>query len=332
MACIKQTYVAVATWTQLRLSELFRDAFIDAGLMTSWHDSFLSGSVENRVLRVVHAAGKAYGTTFYWFSFASYGVFLQVTTGWDTTTHQPTGTLYLDFITNVTNSPSDHWGLLTNIATSDTVELVRYTSGADSRQSWFVMRCGSQRRAFTITAATLSLQPWLRLDLGCYCGFSHVSLETSYGLGRVRFRSGPKVRRELTMGCGLVGQTTLSNYTDLGASQNLLGYAAVGYAANNTNNYNISSPFIFLPVGFSATNPAYAANSSPVFYSMPYSPYVVDPLPVDFGLCFHYATNSFSVGDTFVVSSGTEEWEVLDYAANSSSLTGASPLFLARLI
>jgi hypothetical protein len=65
---------------------------------------------------------------------------------------------------------------------------------------------------------------------------------------------------------------------------------------------------------------------------MPFMPYITDPLPADFGLTFHYATNTFSPGDTFVVSAGTEEWEVLDFAANASAVTGASPLFLARMV
>ena len=97
-------------------------------------------------------------------------------------------------------------------------------------------------------------------------------------------------------------------------------------------NIGLRTGAIVLPVNFSATNPAFTSNSNPVFHSMPFMPYIAESLPADFGITFHYATNSFSQGDTFVVSAGTEEWEVLDFAANSSAVTGASPLFLARMI
>ena len=50
MAVTKQTYTAAATWTAAQLATLFENAFINAGLMTAWYDSFLSGTVENLVL------------------------------------------------------------------------------------------------------------------------------------------------------------------------------------------------------------------------------------------------------------------------------------------
>ena len=58
----------------------------------------------------------------------------------------------------------------------------------------------------------------------------------------------------------------------------------------------------------------------------------MNPLPSDFGISFHYETNNFSLEDTLVVNSGVEEWEVLDFANNASAVTGASPLFLARVV
>ena len=51
MAVTVEDYSATATWTASGLADIFRDAFIDAGLMTVWYDSFLN-TVENRVLEV----------------------------------------------------------------------------------------------------------------------------------------------------------------------------------------------------------------------------------------------------------------------------------------
>lgn len=331
MAVTKQTYTATATWTASQLASIFQSAFIDAGLMTDWHDSFLSGSIENRVLRVVYDGAKTYGTTFYWFMFSTSGVFVHVATGWDTSTKVPTGTQYLDYFSTTTNSTANHWALLSTTS-STTVDLVRYTSAANTNQTWFVVKSGAVRRTFTITNGASPLQSWLNLNLGFYSGFAHASFSTTSQMGLARFRRGPALRRELTLGCGLVGNTSSGNYTDFVASQDLSGYAGIGNLSNSINNYNLGAPNVFLPIGFSSTNPAYASNSNPVFHSLPHTPYTVNPLPSDFGISFHYATNSFSLGDTFVVSSGVEEWEVLDFSNGTSAITTASPIFLARVI
>lgn len=356
MAVTKQTYTATATWTASQLADIFRSAFIDAGLMTEWHDSFLSGSVENRVLRVQYDAAKAYGTTFYWFMFTTSEVALHVATGWNTSTDQPTGTQYLDYFATTTNSTTNHWSLL-SAGTSVTVELVRYTSQVDNKQSWFVVKTGTTtRRTFAITAATSALQPWLDLDKGFYNGFvfAHGSVGLTTGNVQVQgsaltFALGPGLRRCLLSGTPLNGSTTRTNYNNAGIG--LMAYSAFGNLANsyddNTriNHLNVtgSTGFlsaragaragsILLPINFSGTNPAFASSSVPVFHSMPATAYTVSPMSADFGITFHYATNTFSLGDTFVVSSGTEEWEVLEFATATSSVTHGSPLFLARTI
>lgn len=348
MAVTKATYTATATWTASQLADLFQSAFVASGLMTAWHDSFTSSGVENRVLAVAYDGGATYGTTYYWFQFTTSGAYLHVATGWNTGSDIPSGTQYLDYYSTTTNATTNHWQLFSG-ASSSTVTLTRYTSGTDADQSWYVINNGSVRRTFTITPATMTLQSWLDLDKGFYNGFSHVRGHTgsSRHYGLVQFLRGPSLRRELMAGTGLVGATTNTSYSDLQAATVLMGYGVPGNSSNNvTSNYEV--PFatttlggspgvtekhtgtIVLPVGFAATNPAYATNSNPVFHSLPHNPYVVDPLPADFGLTFHYATNSFSVGDTMVVTASVEEWEVLEFSANATSVTGASPLFLAR--
>jgi hypothetical protein len=74
MAVTKQTYTASATWTASGLASIFRSAFIDAGLMTEWHDSFLN-TIENRVLEITYNGSKTYGKTYHWFQFTTSGVF-----------------------------------------------------------------------------------------------------------------------------------------------------------------------------------------------------------------------------------------------------------------
>jgi hypothetical protein len=346
MACTKETYTAVSTWTASQLADLFRDAFIDAGLMTNWYDSFTNSGIENRILEVTYDGTKTYGKTYYWWMFTTGGVFLHVSTGWNASTDQPTGTQYLDYFSTATNLISNHWGAVSP-STTNTVQLVRYTSGVDVNQSWFVVKSSTTRLVFTIIDGAMTVQPWMDLSKGFFAGFAYtrptvVASSTNRYSGMMRFGRGPSVRRDLTFGTALNGSTISSNYSSSAAATLLISYGALGNSSNDfTNNVqamlttlNIDSNpgAIILPCNFSGTNPEFTTNSNPVFHSMPFMPYITESLPADFGLTFHYATNSFSPGDTFVVSAGVEEWEVLDFAANSSAVTGASPLFLARMV
>lgn len=341
MAVTKATYTATGTWTEAQLATIFESAFVASGLMSAWHDSFLSGSVENRILAVTYDGGATYGTTYYWFMFTTSGAYLHVATGWDTGSHIPTGTQYLDYFATTTNSASNHWQFFSCASTS-TATLTRYTSGVDADQSWYVISNGSNRLCFTITPATMTLQSWLDLDRGFYNGWATAWCFTPGQGGIVNFGRGPALRRDLFLGSALAGSTVVVNYTTYVSDVHrggLIAYGAPG-ARNNDFTNNGYFPFdgvvqgghpcIILPTGFAAINPAYSTNSNPVFHSLPFSPYVVDPLPADFGITFHYATNSFSVGDTMVVTASVEEWEVLNYDAGTSTGTDPSPLFLAR--
>ena len=330
MACTKQTYTATATWTASDLAQLFEDAFIDAGLMTAWYDSFLSSNIESRVLEVVYDGTKTYGKTYYWFMFSTGGVHVHVATGWDAPNNAPSGTQYLDYFSTTTSSTFNHWQMIYT-SNTNTVELVRYTSGVDTDQSWFVVKSGASRQVFTIVNDAMTIQPWIDLNKGFYNGFAYEGSFTYYTQGLMTWFTGPTLRRDIVMGCGLVGETSYNDY-NANAREPLIGYRAVGHLSGFNTNYSYDHPYILLPVGFSATNPAYTSDSSPIFHSLMWNPYITESLPADLGITFHYATNSFSQGDTFVVSAGTEEWEVLDYSANSSAVTGASPLFLARMV
>ena len=329
MACTKQTYTAVATWTASQLANLFRDAFIDAGLMTGWYDSFLSGSIENRILEVTYDGSKTYGKTYYWFMFATTGVWLHVATGWNASTHVPTGTQYLDFFSTTTNATTNHWQMFA-AATSNTVELVRYTSGVDADQSWFtIKRSGGVDRTFAILKG-VTVQPWLDLSKGFFNGFLHVAPLVSSNAGIVQLRRGPSLRREIAVGTYLIGTTNTNIYIGTITTRDVLSYGAVGRGSNSGDS-NWASGSIHLPTASATANPAYTTDSNPVFHSLPFHPYVSESLPSDFGLSFHFATNAFDPGDTLVVTAGTEEWEVLAETAGTAG-TVATPLFLARMV
>lgn len=349
MACTKETYTATATWTQAQLANLFKDAFIDAGLMTDWHDSFLSGTVENRILAVTYDNTKTYGTTYYWFKFVTGGVFLSVATGWNASTHVPTGTQYLDYSTATTNSSGDHWQILST-STAATQTLVRYTSGVDSDQSWFVCGSGLGRFAFTIVKPQMTLQPWMDLGKGLFCGFAWARPWTysTFPYANLAFCRGPSLRRDLTLGSALRDSTNPPTYNITVANVPIIVYGAVGNSSSGFGNnaelgfsyttgaqvstFGTSPGAIILPNNFTGTNPAFPSNSNPVYHSMPFMPYINENFPSDFGVTFQYATNTFSHGAQLIVSAGLEEWEVVHFTNNASAATSASPLLVARMV
>lgn len=343
MAVTKQTYKVLPIWTAANLADSYRSAFIDAGLMTDWHDSFVNAGVENRVLRVQYDATKAYGTTFYWFMFTTSGAFVHVATGWNTTTKVPTGTQYLDFFSTATNTTGNHWQFSGALTTNSETNLVRYSSGT---HHWFVSQQGTTRQCFAIQPANHAIQPWLNLDRGYYSGFTYASPYVSNNAAGVRFMRGTALRRDLKIGTGLNGVTDSASYTTVPNRIALITYSAPGNVSNDREG-NFRAPLIvdnafnagffmnsiILPTGFTATNSAYPSNSSPVFHSLQFTPYSTTALNSDFGITFHYATNVFGFQDKFIVTPGVEEWEVLSFAnATLGNGTTPSPAFLARVV
>jgi hypothetical protein len=338
MPVTKQVYTATATWTAAQLADVFRDAFIDAGLMSAWHDSFLSGSIENRVLEVVYDATKTYGTTYYWFMFgATGGAFVHICTGWNTGSDIPAGpssagTQYLDWVATTTNNTVNHKGITpAGLTTATDAILTRYTA---SGQSWFTLHQGANYRCFGIIPPAHAVRSWVDLDRVVFGGYLESDTSVSNGSGRVQWVESVFLRRSHNGGY-LRGSTATSDYigTARGAS---LAYAAMGNvsnsAANNSNYLRVGSPVVHLPVYFNNNNPTFTADASPVFHSLPYSGYVTSTLPADFGIAFHYPQNTMSRGDKLIVSAGVEEWEIMERANNATVGTGASPLFLARVV
>ena len=329
MPVTKATYTAAATWTASQLAGIFRSAFIDAGLMTDWYDSFLSSGIENRILEVAYNGAKTYGKTYYWFLFSVTGMSFHVVTGWNASTHVPTGTQYLDYF-STTGSGAANVGFFSSSGTTNI--LTRYTSAVDSSFTWFVFSQGGSSGCFMIPPASHVPAAWIDLDKVAFTAFTQVAPSVSGRAAHLAFQNTGFVRRSYVIGAGLAGATSSLPGLNMG----LCTYMFPG-RGNDLSNYNglwsaTGNPIV-LPLASSASNPAYAADSSPIFTGLPYSFYVPSKsLPSDFGIYGHFGANTMTRGDKIIVSTGTEEWDILSVTNTGSSPTGPSPCFLARVV
>jgi len=334
MAATKQVYTLDANWTAATLAITFRSAFIDAGLMTEWFDSFLSGTVENRILRVVHDATKTYGTTFYWFMFTTTGVSTHVALGWDATSHVPTGTQYLDYFSATTNATTSHYTFMSGRATTTSATLTRYTSGINTSCTWFLFIQSGSRYRFLIPYGAYTANSFVNLNVNAFNGATSITSDNdSYGSQIYFYQLGGFTRRVLLGSSMLRSSTTTSHYNSTWRTN---GYGVVGNVSgsgSSTNHMSTTTPVTYLPTAFANTNTSLAADYSPVYTSIAISPYL-PVMPADFALAPYYASNAIGTGDTFVVSPGLEEYDVF-YAqlASQSTVAGAGHLlFLIRTV
>jgi hypothetical protein len=335
MAVTKQTYTATPTWTASNAADLFEDAFIDANLMTAWHDSFANGSIEHRVLKISYDGTKTYGDCYYWFVFTTTFIGFSIATGWNTGTNVPTGTQYLDFYATATNTTVNHTPILTGANTGTQLDLVRYTSGIDTDYSWFVIRNSAVPFPFLIAPASATIVPWIDLDKHFFhhfvrCRLIVVSATTTTSIGTAQFFQEYRLRRSYIGGYALRGSTTISRYRE---GLSILCYSAFAHAANSFSNDRIlaSSDEIIVPYGFTDSNPAFASDFTPVLKGCSFSAYLTNALPLDLGVHFPFTTTAFSFGDKIIVDAGIEEWEILDFA-NNNQATASNPLLVARVV
>lgn len=332
MAVTKQTYTAAATWTASQLADIFRDAFIDAGLMAAWYDSFANAGIENRILEITYNGAKTYGKTYYWFVFSTTRVGVSVATAWSAATDVPTGTQYLDFYSNATNTTANHVAVgPTTLSTATSAVLVRYTN---SGYSWFSFRNGATPSAFFIAPASTTIASWIDLDKVFFhhfiFGIPAVSASTGASRGSVNFRTALSLRRSYFVQGALRGVTAFSEYI---RTYSTLGYVGWGNtnAGVNILSTNEISEYVAVPYGFNNANPAYTTNYTPVINGYSYSNYTGSIMPADFGVYFDYSTTTFAFGDRIVVSAGVEEWEVYAFA-NNTDASSASALIVARVV
>lgn len=333
MPVVKQTYTATPTWNASAAANLLRDAFIGAGLMTAWHDSFTNGSIENRILEVIYNGSKTYGKCYYWFMIDATSIRVAIASAWNTATDVPTGTQYVDYFSTATNTTANHTVIVSSLSASTQLDVVRYTSGINADYSWFVIRNGATPVPFFIAPASAPIVSWLDLNKFIFHHFvfpEYTFNATSVAaIAQIRFLDAYVLRRSYRDGHSVLGTTGASNF--IAATFPLHSYRSVpsynvGATLPATNAAHISVPY-----GFSAGNPAFSSNYTPVIFGYSYSPYITQAMPTDFGLQFSYLSSSFAFGDRVVVSSGVEEWEVMDFRNNSTTTSG-SPLLLARVV
>jgi hypothetical protein len=266
MPVTKETYSAAAPWLASAAAQLLEDAFIDAGLMVSWYDSFLSGSVENRILQVVYDGTKTYGTCYYWFVISTSTIGVSVATGWNATTHVPTGTQYTDFYSTTTNTTANHFSLAGTLSNSTEINVVRYTSTDNPDYSWFVIRNGATPYPFMITPDSATLVPWLDLNQVFFHHAVNMLMEanaiSATSVGRAHFQDIYRLRRSYAQSQGLRNVTTNSFFA---VSRRLFGYSSVGSSASsNDPSSDASNNVISVPYRLQRTNLPFASNYTPV--------------------------------------------------------------------
>lgn len=328
MAVTKQTYTATATWTASQLADTFKTAFVDAGLMTDWHDSFLN-TVENRVLKVVYDASKTYGTVYYWFMFTTGGVFIHTALDWTPGSDVPAGSQYFDYFATTTNSTSNH-RTLTSLVSATTTTLTRYTSGVNTACSWFVVRNGTTNVTFMIPSAGFGPQAFVDQSKVAFNHLIYTLAGSSGYYSHLSFVHGGCHTRRTFLGAeALRSNTTTATFQSV---LHVHKYLASGNSSNQSSNFSTSNSDsgVWLPTASANTQTALASEHTPVFTGPTVSPYL-SALPSDFGMAAYYASNSMAIQDTLVVSSGSEEWEMLSVSTNSASDAGRL-MFLARVV
>jgi hypothetical protein len=346
MPVTRQEYTVSATWTPAQAATAFRSAFIDAGYMTEWYDSFLSGTVENRVLEVQYDATKTYGKTYYWFMFDDGSIVIKVAYDWNTTTKTPAGTQYLDFFNSTTNSTSNTTRLAV-FSTTVNFSLIRFTSQASATHTWFVIRQGTAQAVFTISQPAHQVAPWIDLSKSGFHHFLDINPYVSSLSAGVAIHNHTLNRRTFGLGSGLKVDTDITRY--YWSQSSVAVYGAVGRGINSaTSNWStfprISSSIIVnqgtttnfticLPVYEASVVPSFSADVNPIYTCLPTSFYMTNSnMPSDLGIVFYYADNIMVRGDKFIVNAGIEEWEILDVANNATKTSGASAAVVARII
>ena len=370
MAVTKQAYTVGAPWLNFQLADQFRQAFIDAGLMTAWHDSFTTGSGvagelnEHRVLRIIYDASKKYGTVFHWFVFLPDGSMdYAYVHQWDEVTHVPLGVFAKERLsttyarmTSVVNNGS-HRIFATQVL-STTTTLTRYSSGERSGFSMFLLKGGNNFQTWYFMPAGTNFQPYIDLDRNTcgglmmpmvgvtsststyqvrgtvsFCHFFHYCDNIfAYGWSAARQTEGGsyagRIAHAFERGVvyALAGRGTTSYYVD---SKTFSG--EFNQSGRLSNGLGTEGMWLTLPCERAAYNPDRATDTTPVFSDIPYSMYITDRLPIDFGIVGHFSNSTMEVQDIFQVTPGLEEWEILANA-NQTDTGNPSVLVVARVI
>lgn len=370
MTVTKQAYSVGAPWLNFQLADQFRQAFIDAGLMTEWHDSFVTGSgvggelEEHRVLRIVYDASKKYGTVFHWFVFRPIGrISYAYVHQWDANANQPLGLLRKERLTTSYGEITSFHGtgshrIFATQVLSTTTTLTRYSSSLRPKFAMFLLKGGNNFQCFFLMPPNTQFQPYIDLDLNTCGGLVAPVIQTKSGNSNLNLSSqsqcivdfchffhyqdnifaygfSARVNTDSQIAYSYVPGVTYSLFgagtTDSFAEPT----AAGGFGEyNKISNLRSTPPNvtgIALPCELAVDNPDRNTDSTPVFSDIPYSLYIVDRLPLDFGIVGHFSNSTMEIQDIFQVTPGLEEWEILA-TTNLTNIRNPSALVVARVI
>ena len=321
MAVAKAPYVATAPWAISAVADAVRDALVGAGMMAAWHDSFVSGGREHRVLVVTYDAAKTYGKTYYWFTFDGSGIWLRTSTGWNVTSHIPSGptgagTQFVDWSDTDTANISYAHKILTLSASTD-FSITRYTA---SGRSFFLFRTGTLSETYTIDPAGTVFRPFYDLNLGYHSGVYRVAIS-----GRtVVFNSVSRNRRELFMGSSINAAGSSTSEVSVSTWSIPVNFPGTGVGEIMPQNGFV------LPGWAAGTNPSVTQPFNPVFTGIRICSVHENDLPADFGITSIKVSNTMSVQDTATVSS-TEIYELLNIVnLGFVGTVTSNPAFVAR--
>ena len=329
MAVTKQAYAsATAPWAATSVCNDLRDAFIGAGLMSAWFDSFSSGGREHRVLEIAYDNSKTYGKTYYWFTVSTTGIWVRTSTGWNTGSDIPSGpgvagTQFVDWYDTNTSSLNGAAQMIT-LLSAVSFSVTRYTA---SGRSFFVLRTGTIFCTFTVDPASTTFRSFYDLNLGYHSGVYLVEILDIRG---VRFRQMHRNRRDLLVGSSINSDTDQSYY--------YLGIVVNQYPIPNTgttgNGFTSPDAGFLLPGWTATANPSAGTNFNPVFNAIRLTSIHAADMPTDFGIASIKVSNTLAIQDNATVTAGSEEYEILNFSNRGFINTGltSNPVFLARTI
>jgi hypothetical protein len=308
-----QNYTIAANWTPTTVAAGFRQAFIDAGIMTDWFSTFINSGVTNCVMRIVYDAGATYGTSFLIWRFAPTAYGVRAASGWDTGTNTATGTLNLDFTSNtwgayvVGNHDYNFNALLgDSFSTSSSITITRFTSG---NVTWFRHTHQNISNTFTIVPSSATLSDVVADNLNIASVPPLLRLDASGQL-----RASPVVGRCLLASTAGAGSSFNFNQPN---GLNPVGALPLGLMFPRT-----SSVLEFLPT---------LSQSNQIIVSHSFSPcHFADLTSPDFGIANTGGIITAAPGDTLTLPNG-EVWEVLHTNTGTNTNSNTLPLFLARL-
>ena len=334
MAVVELPRIAQAPWNIGQVCDAVKQAFIDAGLMTDWFDSFTNDGYEHRVLEITYNSSKTYGKTYYQFAFGANGsqgagIWVSTSPGWNVSTHYPrgagtdVGVPWVDYTQNSGNySLGTYFCLLINISTSISFSITSYTS---SGRAFFTLRTGTSWGTFTIDPAGTTFKSFYDLNLGYHSGIYGVRTQSR----RFNVNALHRLRRDLLLGSSL--NTVVSSYI----VKEVVTVNVFCLPVNFGGHYDWSLPnegFV-LPGWTTAANPSAGSNFNPIFTGIRLTSIHAADLPSDFGITAIKNSNILAIQDNATVTPGVEEYEILAFT-NAGDVSGitSNPAFLARTI